>query len=374
MAQDKKATGVLDNVRDAVGKNPAAEKLFGEVETFVRDRALDLVDSLGDRIGGAADKLEDIAANGGTLTRAGKSMSDGDGPLKAGVKAIGGGLKDRIGDLVGGGGGGGQGGKATVIAESIEIGVPVSVAYNQWTQFQEFGQFTKGVQSVEQEDETTTNWKAKVAFSTRSWNANITEQVPDERIAWTSDGDKGSVNGVVTFHELAPNLTKVLMELEYHLKGFVEKTGNLWRAQGRRARLDLKKFRQFVMMRGEETGAWRGEIRDGEVRQSSKEGERSGRRGRGERTDGRQRRRRSAEDGGRGRSGRDRRSREEMRRERRRARATSDGRDRKAARSGSSDGESEGGDSGRGGQRRRRTATSRKRTSPAKKSASSGGS
>lgn len=267
--------GLGSSVLDAVTKNPAAERLLGEVETFLRDRALDLVDSIGDRITDATEKLDGIAANGGVMKKAAKSMGDGDSPLKAGVKALGGSVKDKVGDLLGGGGSNGSGPvKSTLIEESIDIGVPVSVAYNQWTQFQEFGRFTKGVQSVDQQDDTTTNWKAKVAFSTRSWQANITEQVPDERIAWTADGDKGSVAGVVTFHELAPNLTRVLLELEYHPKGVLERTGNLWRAQGRRARLDLKHFRAFVMMRGEETGAWRGEIRDGDVTRSSGKGSR----------------------------------------------------------------------------------------------------
>src|SRR3954454_16784589 len=299
MAQGSKSNGSGNAVLDAVTKNPAAERLLGEVETFLRDRALDLVDSIGDRITDATERLDDIAANGGVMKKAAKSMSDGDSPLKAGVKALGGSVKDKVGDLLGGGGSNGSGPvKSTLIEESIDVGVPVSVAYDQWTQFEEFGRFTKGVKSVDQQDDTTTNWKAKVAFSTRSWQANITEQVPDERIAWTADGDKGSVDGVVTFHELAPNLTRILLELEYHPKGVFEKTGNLWRAQGRRARLDLKKFRAFVMMRGEETGAWRGEVRDGDVSRSS------GKRTRREAGDdeGGRRRRRPADDRSRGRS------------------------------------------------------------------------
>src|SRR5437660_12299343 len=104
MAQNDKSGGVLDNVRDTVGKNPAAERLFGEVETFVRDRAIDLVESLGDRISDTAERLEDFAENGGSLKDAAKSLSNGDGPLMAGIKAVGGGLKDRVSDLVGGGG------------------------------------------------------------------------------------------------------------------------------------------------------------------------------------------------------------------------------------------------------------------------------
>jgi len=271
----KSAGGAHQGLRDTLSKNPAAERLMGELQSYMRSRATGLVESLGDRIGDTAGMLDDLAATAGGGKKSskggkgkkGKSGGGGKGSvLKLGTKMLGGAVKNKVGDLLPGGGSDSSSAiKATVIEESIDIGVPVGVAYNQWTQFQEFGRFSKGVQSVNQEDEVHTNWKAKVAFSNRSWDATITEQIPDQRIAWTSDGSKGSVDGVVTFHELAPNLTRVLLELEYHPKGVLEKTGNLWRAQGRRARLDLKNFRHFVMVEGEETGSWRGEIRDSEV-------------------------------------------------------------------------------------------------------------
>ncbi|WP_234320185.1 SRPBCC family protein [Streptomyces sp. SBT349] len=151
------------------------------------------------------------------------------------------------------------------IVEDIDIGVPVREAYDQWTQFQEFSGFAKGVQGVDQVDDTTTTWRAKVFLSKRSWQATITEQIPDERIAWTSEGGKGTTKGVVTFHRLGETLTRVLLVIEYYPKGLMERTGALWRAQGRRARLDLKNFRRTVMLRAEATGEWRGEIRHGEV-------------------------------------------------------------------------------------------------------------
>jgi len=299
----KTAGGATQGLRDALSKNPAAERLMGELQSYVRNRATDLVGSLGDRIGDTAGMLDDLAANAGggkksSKGRKGQKGKRGSGDsggkgsvLKLGTKMLGGAIKNKVGDLLPGGGsdrGSSDSTKATVVEESIDIGVPVGVAYNQWTQFQEFGRFSKGVQSVNQEDEVHTNWKAKVAFSNRSWDSTITEQVPDQRIAWTSDGSKGSVDGVVTFHELAPNLTRVLLELEYHPKGVMEKTGNLWRAQGRRARLDLKNFRHFVMVRGEETGSWRGEIRDSEVVHGPDEDDRSDRdRGRSSRRRGR---------------------------------------------------------------------------------------
>lgn len=159
----------------------------------------------------------------------------------------------------------GGGHKSLTVIEDIDIGVPVRETYNQWTQFQEFSRFAKGVVDVEQEDDTTTQWEVKIAKASRSWKGSITEQIPDERIAWTSEGPKGTTKGVVTFHPLGENLTKVLLVMEYFPKGVVEKAGSLLRAQGRRARLDLKEFRKFVMMRGEATGGWRGEIHGGEV-------------------------------------------------------------------------------------------------------------
>src|SRR5690606_4951013 len=133
------------------------------------------------------------------------------------------------------------------------------------TQFEEFSSFAKGVESVEQSDAVESTWRFKIAVSRRSVKATVTEQVPFRRIVWTSDGAKGATKGVVTFHPLADDLTRVLLVMEYFPSGFMEKTGNIWRAVGRRARLDLKHFRRFVTMNNEATGSWRGEISDGEV-------------------------------------------------------------------------------------------------------------
>jgi hypothetical protein len=123
----------------------------------------------------------------------------------------------------------------------------------------------KGVESVDQTDDVGSNWRVKVFKSRRNMKGTVTEQIPDRKIAWTTDGAKGSVKGLVTFHPLADDLTQILLVMEYYPQGLFEKTGNIWRAQGRRTRLDLKNFRRFLMMRGEATGSWRGEIRDGEV-------------------------------------------------------------------------------------------------------------
>ncbi|MFE0888528.1 SRPBCC family protein [Streptomyces rochei] len=224
---------------------------------------------------GGPSPLGDLKdALGGYLSATGHSLVG-----KAGERI--GGLTERLTDSADGGGSrssGGRGGsggsvKATHIMESVDIGVPLRTVYDQWTQLQDFSGFTKGVQSVSPHDEVTSDWTAKIAFSTRSWKATVQKQIPDQRIVWTSEGAKGSTNGVVTFHELAPRLTRVVVVVEYYPAGFFEKTGNLWRAQGRRLRLDLKHFARHVTLRGEdeELEGWRGEIRDGEVVRSHEE-------------------------------------------------------------------------------------------------------
>ena len=160
--------------------------------------------------------------------------------------------------------------KSTNIIETIDVGVPIDVAYNQWTQFGDFSGFMKKVENVEHDqDEAKVTFKAQIFWSHRTWEATIIEQVPDERIVWRSKGEKGHVDGAVTFHELGSDLTRILVVLEYYPQGLFEKTGNIWEAQGRRARAELRHFRRHVMTRSildeDEVEGWRGEIHDGEV-------------------------------------------------------------------------------------------------------------
>ncbi|MFB4306246.1 SRPBCC family protein [Actinomadura sp. GTD37] len=195
--------------------------------------------------------------------------------------------KDDGGGKKGGKGGGGKKVKVTNIVEHIDVGAPRRLVYDQWTRFQDYPSFMKKVISVDQADETKLNWKAKIFWSARTWESTIVEQVPDEHVVWRSKGPKGHVDGTVSFHELSPNLTRVLTVLEYHPQGLMERTGNLWRAQGRRARLELKHFRRYVMTqsltRADEIEGWRGEIRDSEVVRTHEEAmedeEKSGRTG-----------------------------------------------------------------------------------------------
>ncbi|MGW3767148.1 SRPBCC family protein [Actinomadura verrucosospora] len=233
------------------------------------------------RIEGLTERLDggDGAGVAGKAAAAGaKKLAHGESPLKAGLSAGATGakevVKDKVKSAVPGMGKGGKGGgqgkiKVTNIMEEFDVGLPRRVAYDQWTQFADYPSFTKKVESVDQESDEKINWRAQVFLSHRTWESTITEQVPDERIVWKSKGPKGYVDGAVTFHELTPDMTRVLLVAEYHPDGFFEKTANMWRAQGRRLRLDFKHIKRHMMtqtlLNQEETEGWRGEIRDGEV-------------------------------------------------------------------------------------------------------------
>jgi uncharacterized membrane protein len=253
-----------------------AERLKSEVRNLVGalgDRALD---AAREKVGDTAGRLTDYAEHGGpglmAAVTGAKDLAEGKSPVRAMAGAGMSGLKSKVGSLFGRGKGGkgGEGkSKVTNIIETIDIGAPVSVVYNQWTQFRDFPGFMKKVESVDQEEDEKLHWKAQIFWSHREWDATITQQLPDRRILWRSKGQKGSVDGAVTFHEIGPELTRVEVVLEYHPQGFFEQTANLWRAQGRRARLELKHFRRHVMTQAvlhpEEIEGWRGEIQDGEV-------------------------------------------------------------------------------------------------------------
>jgi uncharacterized membrane protein len=145
------------------------------------------------------------------------------------------------------------------ISETIEVEVPLSTAYNQWTQFEEFPRFMEGVQSVRQLDEARLLWKAEIGGKTVEWQAKITEQVPDLRVAWRSiSGAKNA--GVVRFDRIGDALTRVNLELEYEPEGMVENIGDFLGVVQRRAKGDLQRFKTFIEHRARETGAWRGSI------------------------------------------------------------------------------------------------------------------
>jgi uncharacterized membrane protein len=145
------------------------------------------------------------------------------------------------------------------IIETIDAAVPVRTAYDQWTQFESFPSFMEGVEKVDQLDDTTIRWVANIAGQKRTWKARITEQIPDERIAWTSiDGARNA--GVVTFHRLADSLTRVTLQLDVDPEGPVDNVGDALGLVQRRAKGDLKRYKEFIEGRGVETGAWRGTV------------------------------------------------------------------------------------------------------------------
>jgi uncharacterized membrane protein len=145
------------------------------------------------------------------------------------------------------------------IEESIEIEVPVSTAYGQWTQFESFPEFMDGVESVEQTDDTHLRWVAEVGGEKREWSAEITEQHADHRIAWKALGQEGP-NGVVTFHRLDDSRTKVMVQMDYEPDGMKESLGSAVGLDSHRVKDDLESFKEFIESRGAETGSWRGSV------------------------------------------------------------------------------------------------------------------
>lgn len=145
------------------------------------------------------------------------------------------------------------------ILETIDVNVPAETAYNQWTQFEDFPQFMDGILEVVQLDDTHLRWKAKVAGRDVEWEAEITEQIPDDRIAWTSRD--GVVNaGVVTFHRLSPQRSRVTVQIRYQPEGAAEQAADLLGIVRRRVKGDLERFKAFIEQRGVATGAWRGKV------------------------------------------------------------------------------------------------------------------
>jgi uncharacterized membrane protein len=195
--------------------------------------AVGSVSDVGDKLGDVQEAVGDASTPVGKAMAAAKALSD-DGPM----------LKQRL-----------------IIQEQIDIAVPRRIAYDQWTQFEDLPERSHGLQDVTQEDDENTSWQGKMLFFTRNWDAEIVQQVPDRRIVWESSGDVEH-RGVVTFHELAEDLTRVQIEMEYHPTGVVEKIGNLFLTVRHRVRKDLRLFRHHLELEGEATGAWRGEIGD----------------------------------------------------------------------------------------------------------------
>ena len=150
------------------------------------------------------------------------------------------------------------------ITESIDVNVPVRTAYNQWTQFEEFPKFMSAIERVDQLDDQRLHWVAKLGGKTKEWDAKITEQTPDQRVAWTATS--GAENaGVVTFHRIDDNKTRVTVQMDVDPEGVVENVGDAVGVPERQVKGDLERFKEFIEARGQETGAWRGEVRQTDV-------------------------------------------------------------------------------------------------------------
>lgn len=148
--------------------------------------------------------------------------------------------------------------------KTVEVNVPLTTAYNQWTQFEQFPQFMEGIEEVRQLDDKRLHWRANIAGKEKEWDAEIVEQVPDQRVAWRSLS--GTPNdGIVSFRMVDPNTTEVILDLNYEPEGAVEAIGDALGFVGRRVQGDLERFKSFIESRGSETGGYRGEIHGGQV-------------------------------------------------------------------------------------------------------------
>ena len=144
--------------------------------------------------------------------------------------------------------------------ETVDVSVPVTVAYNQWTQFEEFPKFLSFVESITQVNDTLTDWKVKIGGVEREFEAQITEQHPDERVAWNSTGGQVNHGGVVTFHKLAENETRVTVQLDWEATGLMEKAGAALGVDNHAIKKDLANFKEFIEAKGADDGGWRGDV------------------------------------------------------------------------------------------------------------------
>ena len=146
------------------------------------------------------------------------------------------------------------------VVETVDVEVPVGVAYNQWTQFETFPEFMDGVEQINQLDATRSHWVTKVGGVTREFDTEITEQHPDERVAWRTVGGEVEHGGVVTFHRLGDSQTRVTIQIDWKPQGLVEKAGAVVGVDDHQVKADAKRFKAFIEDTGRSTGAWRGDV------------------------------------------------------------------------------------------------------------------
>jgi uncharacterized membrane protein len=230
----------------------AAKYAITQAPKLLKDKVLPKVDELGGPV-----ELAKKAGGG-----VGGLVSGGGGAVSGLVSKIGGG--DKGGDEGGAPSGFGRG-RRLPIQESVDVAVPLETAYNQYTQFEDFPEFMHRVDRVEQKDDTHLMWHENIWGVRRQWEAEITDQRPNERIAWESTSGSPRQKGAVTFHRLSDRLTRVEVNLDQEPKGIFEKTSSGFRMTRRALKSDLMRFKAFVETREEETGAWRGEVVEGEL-------------------------------------------------------------------------------------------------------------
>lgn len=146
------------------------------------------------------------------------------------------------------------------VIETVDVDVPVTVAYNQWTQFESFPEFLSYVQEIVQLDDTHNHWKVNIAGVEREFDTVITEQLPDDRIAWRTEGGEENHAGVVTFHKLSDTSSRVTVQLDWEAEGFAEKLGALVGADDRAIKGDMQRFKEFIESRGVAEDGWRGTV------------------------------------------------------------------------------------------------------------------
>ncbi len=239
-----------------------ARAVGGRAVDSVTDRASGLTQRLTDYADGTGKQGVDAATDvGDTATdvdaaRGADEPAEDESSEPGGIKGVVNTVKDKAKDLFGGGGGGKGGGKRKAFkfnnfVEAIDIGAPIDVVYAAWTEYDRWPSFMKKLETAElNRDEGKVALKGQVFWSHREWQTTITHQEPEKRIVWDSTGPKGHLSGTVTFHALGEDLTRLVMVIEYHPQGFMEKTGNIWRAVNRRVRLELKLFVRYVMTQG----------------------------------------------------------------------------------------------------------------------------
>jgi uncharacterized membrane protein len=263
-----------DEVREEGAEHPSdgGRTITAELKETFREAAIEVLRPVMRKATTSAAKY--AVTQGPTLVKD-KVMpkvqeAGGPGALAKGVASKGGSVASGIGDKLPGRKKEGESpsgtgrGRRLPVQEFIDVGVDLETAYDQFTQFEDWPQFMHRVERIEQRDDSTLMWHENIWGVRRSWEAEITEQTPCERIAWRSTGGPQTI-GVVTFHSLSDNLTRIYVTMDYQPKGLFEKTASGTRISRRALKSDLMRFKAFIELRDEATGAWRGRIEEGEV-------------------------------------------------------------------------------------------------------------